>query len=71
MSPICLVEFLERLSARRLIKKGEGLDAEKNDLIGDNCGILLYKVKPRWLRSILRILTWRGVLCFVMDYFTG
>lgn len=63
--------FWRGCPARRLIKKGEGLDAEKNDLIGDNCGILLYKVKPRWLRSLLRIVTWRGVLCFIMDYFTG
>lgn len=63
--------FWKGCPARRLLKKGEGFDAEKNDLIGDNCGILLYKVKPSWLRSILRVITWRGVLCFVMDYFTG
>ncbi|SJM82961.1 probable Vacuolar protein sorting-associated protein 62 [Zygosaccharomyces bailii] len=63
--------FWKGCPARRLIKKGEGLDAEKNDLMGDNCGILLYKVRPSWLRSLLRLLTWRGILCFVMDYFTG
>ncbi|CCC70142.1 hypothetical protein NCAS_0E00720 [Naumovozyma castellii] len=63
--------FWKGCPARRLIKKGEGLDAEKNDLMGDNCGVLLYWVRPKWLRGLLRFLTWRGTLCFVMDYFTG
>lgn len=57
--------------ARRWIKKGEGLDAEKNDLVGDNCGILLYRIRPKWLRGIMRFLMYRGFVCFIMDYFTG
>lgn len=56
---------------RRWIKKGEGLDAERNDLVGDNCGVLLYSVRPKWLRGLLRLLMWRGTICFFMDYFTG
>lgn len=56
---------------RRRIKNGVGLDAEKNDLVGDNCGILLYKIRPKWLRSIIGLITWRGFLCFLMDNFTG
>ena len=57
--------------ARRWIKKGEGFEAEKNDYIGDNCGVLLYRIRPKWLRGIFRFLIWRGFTCFVMDYFTG
>lgn len=57
--------------ARHWIKKGEGLDAEKNDLVGDNCGVLLYNIRPRWLRGVMRFLMWRGTICFFMDYFTG
>ncbi|SCU97810.1 LAMI_0F11474g1_1 [Lachancea mirantina] len=57
--------------ARRSIKRGQGLDAERNDLVGDNCGVLLYRVRPKLLRSLLRLVMWRGVTCFVMDYFTG
>lgn len=63
--------FWKGCPARRYIKRGEGLDAEKNDLVGDNCGILLYNIRPKWLRNILRFLTWRGSVCFIMDYFTG
>ncbi|CUS24160.1 LAQU0S14e01486g1_1 [Lachancea quebecensis] len=57
--------------ARRRIKRGQGLDAEHNDLVGDNCGILLYRVRPKWLRTLMRLIMWRGVACFIMDYFTG
>lgn len=57
--------------ARRTIKRGQGLDAERNDLVGDNCGTLLYRVRPKWLRSILRLIMWRGITCTVMDYYTG
>ncbi|SCV04544.1 LAME_0H19284g1_1 [Lachancea meyersii CBS 8951] len=57
--------------ARRSIKRGQGLDAEHNDLVGDNCGILLYRIRPKWLRSLVRLVMWRGVTCFMMDYFTG
>ena len=63
--------FWKGCPARSFIKKGEGLDAEKNDLLGDNCGILLYNIRPKWLRGIVRFIMWRGVTCFVMDYFTG
>ncbi|CCK68519.1 Vps62p KNAG_0B00710 [Huiozyma naganishii CBS 8797] len=56
---------------RRWIKRGEGLDAEKNDTVGDNCGVLLYKIRPKWLRGLCRFLMWKGVICFIMDYFTG
>ncbi|EDO15919.1 hypothetical protein Kpol_480p6 [Vanderwaltozyma polyspora DSM 70294] len=63
--------FLNSCPARRFIKKGNGLNAEKNDLIGDNCGVLLYWIRPKWFRGILRFLTWRGILCFIMDFFTG
>ncbi|SMN18083.1 similar to Saccharomyces cerevisiae YGR141W VPS62 Vacuolar protein sorting (VPS) protein required for cytoplasm to vacuole targeting of proteins [Maudiozyma saulgeensis] len=56
---------------RRWIKKAVGLDAERNDLVGDNCGVLLYKIRPKWLRGLLRLLMWRGTICFCMDYFTG
>ncbi|CCH60251.1 hypothetical protein TBLA_0C04540 [Henningerozyma blattae CBS 6284] len=57
--------------ARRYLKRGNGLTAERNDLIGDNCGVLLYNIRPKWLRSILRFVTWRGVLCNIMEYSTG
>ncbi|SCU95299.1 LADA_0G14818g1_1 [Lachancea dasiensis] len=57
--------------ARRSIKRGQGLDAEHNDLVGDNCGILLYRIRPKWLRSLARLVMWRGIACFTMDYFTG
>lgn len=30
-----MVEFWKGCPARRYIKRGEGLDAEKNDLVGD------------------------------------
>lgn len=63
--------FWKGCPARRLLKKGEGLDAEKNDLVGDNCGILLYKIRPKWLRGLFRLFMWRGFICFLMDYFTG
>ncbi|KAH3900905.1 uncharacterized protein SCDLUD_002365 [Saccharomycodes ludwigii] len=56
---------------RRSIKRGQGLDAERNDLVGDNCGIALYRIRPKWLRCLIRFLTWRGCFCFVMDFFTG
>ncbi|CEP62916.1 uncharacterized protein LALA0_S06e06788g [Lachancea lanzarotensis] len=57
--------------ARRSIKRGQGIDAEHNDLVGDNCGILLYRIRPKWLRAVARLVMWRGVTCLVMDYFTG
>ncbi|CCF57198.1 hypothetical protein KAFR_0C02050 [Kazachstania africana CBS 2517] len=57
--------------ARRYIKRGTGLDAERNDVLGDNCGILLYNIRPLWLRGIARFLMWRGFVCAIMDYFTG
>lgn len=63
--------FWQACPSRRFIKKGEGLDAEKNDLVGDNCGVLLYKIRPRWLRGVFRLLMWRGVTCLLMDFFTG
>lgn len=63
--------FWKGCPARQWLKRGEGLDAERNDSFGDNCGILLYKIRPKWLRSIVRIFMWRGVICFLMDYFTG
>ncbi|AMD19829.1 HCL322Cp [Eremothecium sinecaudum] len=63
--------FWHGCSIRHTIKSGEGLDAERNDLVGDNCGVALYKVRPKLLRSLLRIITWRGVFCFIMDYYTG
>lgn len=63
--------FWNGCPARRWLKRGEGLDAERNDSFGDNCGILLYKIRPKWLRGIARIFMWKGVTCFVMDYFTG
>lgn len=63
--------FWRGCPARRLIKNGVGLDAEKNDLLGDNCGILLYKIRPKWLRALFRFFMWRGLVCFVADYFTG
>lgn len=63
--------FWNGCPARKWIKKGEGMDSEKNDLVGDNCGILLYNIRPKFLRAILRVLTWKGVLCFIFDYFTG
>lgn len=63
--------FWNGCPARRWIKKGEGMDSEKNDSVGDNCGILLYNIRPKWLRAILRIFMWKGVLCFIFDYFTG
>lgn len=56
---------------RRTIKRGQGLDAERNDMVGDNCGVLLYKVRPKWLKSIMEFVCWRGVLCYVMEFFTG
>lgn len=63
--------FWKGCPARRLLKKGEGLDAEKNDLVGDNCGVLLYSIRPKWLRGIFRFLMWRGCICFIMDFLTG
>lgn len=63
--------FLNVCPARSWIKRGQGLDAERNDLIGDNCGILLYKIRPKILREIIRFVMWRGVLCNIMEYFTG
>lgn len=63
--------FWKGCPARQWLKRGEGLDAERNDSFGDNCGILLYKIRPKWLRSLVRVFMWRGVLCFLMDYFTG
>lgn len=57
--------------ARRYLKRGNGLEAERNDAMGDNCGVLLYNIRPKWLRSILRLVMWRGVACFFMEYFTG
>ncbi|CAI4833082.1 CPA_1a_G0057320.mRNA.1.CDS.1 [Saccharomyces cerevisiae] len=57
--------------ARRLIKKAEGLDSESTDLMGDNCGVLLYRIRPKWLRGILRFLMWRGILCSLMEFFTN
>ena len=56
---------------RKTIKKGAGLDAEKGEFVGDNCGCLLYKIKPIWLRRGLELLTWRGLLCYIMEFFTG
>lgn len=66
-----LWNFWHGCPARRLIKSGVGLDSEKNDFVGDNCGILLYKIRPLWLRGIIRFFMWRGTVCFIMDYFTG
>ncbi|CCE61648.1 hypothetical protein TPHA_0A05740 [Tetrapisispora phaffii CBS 4417] len=63
--------FLNSCPQRRFIKKSNGLNAEKNDLIGDNCGVLLYKIRPKWLRGIFRLIMWRGVICFIMEFFTG
>ena len=63
--------FWNGCPTRRFIKHGNGLNAERNDFLGDNCGVLLYKLRPKWLRSIFRVLTWRGILCFVMEFFTG
>lgn len=63
--------FWQGCTIRRMIKSGQGFDAERNDLTGDNCGVALYKVHPKWLRSILRLVTWRGFFCTLMDYFTG
>lgn len=63
--------FWHGCPVRRMIKRGQGLDAERNDLVGDNCGIALYRIRPKWLRSLLRLVTWRGAFCAVMDYFTG
>lgn len=63
--------ILRVCTPRRTIKRGQGLDAERNDMVGDNCGVLLYRIRPKWLRSLFRIVMWRGVACFLMDYFTG
>ncbi|KAH7584962.1 uncharacterized protein GVI51_I10087 [Nakaseomyces glabratus] len=63
--------FMGVCPVRKMIKNGVGLDAERNDYLGDNCGILLYKVRPSIFRSILRLITWRGGLCFLMESFTG
>lgn len=63
--------FWNGCPARRTIKRGQGLDAERNDLVGDNCGVALYRIRPKWLRSLVRLAMWRGAFCFVMDYFTG
>ncbi|AET37472.1 uncharacterized protein Ecym_1225 [Eremothecium cymbalariae DBVPG len=68
---IKLTNFWRGCLIRHMIKRGQGLDAERNDLLGDNCGIALYAVRPKWLRSLLRLITWRGAFCFLMDYFTG
>ena len=56
---------------RRTIKKGAGLDAERGEFVGDNCGCLLYRIKPMWIRRFLELLTWRGLLCYIMEFFTG
>ena len=56
---------------RKTIKKGAGLDAERGEFVGDNCGCLLYKIKPVWLRRGLELVTWRGLLCYIMEFFTG
>lgn len=56
---------------RKTIKKGAGLDAERGEFVGDNCGCLLYKIKPIFLRRGLELLTWRGLLCYIMEFFTG
>lgn len=56
---------------RKTIKKGAGLDAERGEFVGDNCGCLLYKIKPIWLRRGLELITWRGLLCYIMEFFTG
>ncbi|AGO11151.1 AaceriAFR324Wp [[Ashbya] aceris (nom. inval.)] len=63
--------FQQGCPIRRMIKRGQGLDAERNDLVGDNCGIALYKIRPKWLRALLRLITWQGLFCTFMDYFTG
>lgn len=56
---------------RKTIKKGAGLDAEKGEFVGDNCGCMLYRIKPSWLRRMLELFTWRGLLCYIMEFFTG
>lgn len=63
--------FWHGCPVRRMIKRGQGLDAERNDSVGDNCGIALYRIRPKWLRSLFRLITWRGAFCAFMDYFSG
>ena len=56
---------------RKLIKRGSGFEATEVENTGDGCGVLLYKIRPKWLRSIFRFFLWRGIVCYLMDYYTG
>ncbi|CCF59409.1 hypothetical protein KAFR_0G03760 [Kazachstania africana CBS 2517] len=55
------------------LRRSEGfhLAENQNGLVGNNCGVLLEKIKPRWLREIAYFITWRGSLCYLMDLYTG
>lgn len=51
---------------RRTLKMGEGIEAE-----GGGCALAFDDIKPRFLSLILRLVTWRGYGCTLIDRLFG
>lgn len=58
--------MLHTCAIRSTLKMGEGIEAE-----GGGCALIFDNIKPRILQRFLRLLTWRGAGCTLIDRIFG
>ncbi|CAN6635657.1 putative vacuolar protein sorting-associated protein Tda6p [Trichomonascus vanleenenianus] len=58
--------FMKSCRVRHKVQMGEGIDAE-----GGGCGLAFDNVRPLFIQYILRLLTWKGIGCFLVDRLWG